>query len=117
MPFFDTDKQRAALLVLLLAVAIVYTLGPYATGLIGAPVLYVLFAPLHHKLAKWIRARPAAIVVLLLAFLILVLPGIWLIGLLVGNCPTASVETVVRSSVVLIRRFEEDSAAAFLELP
>jgi len=39
------------------------------------------------------------------------------IGLLVGNCPTASVETVVRSSAALIARFDEDAAAAFLELP
>src|SRR5438552_14351368 len=85
MPFFDTDKQRAALLVLLLAVAIAYALAPYATGLLGAPVLYVLFAPVHHVLARWIRPRPAAVIVILLAFLIIVLPGIWLVGLLVGQ--------------------------------
>lgn len=39
------------------------------------------------------------------------------IGLLMGNCPTARVDSVLRSNVKLIGEFERDSAAAFLELP
>jgi len=85
MAFFDTDKERAALLVLLLAVGVLYALMPYATGLIGAPVLYVLFAPFHKWLARRIRPAPAAIVVILSAFLLIVVPGVWLIGMLVGQ--------------------------------
>jgi predicted PurR-regulated permease PerM len=85
MPFFDTDKERAALIVLLLAVGVFYALMPYATGLIGAPVLYVLFAPSHQWLARRIRPGPAAVVVILIAFLVIVLPGVWLIGMLVGQ--------------------------------
>lgn len=85
MAIFDTDKQRAALLVLLLAVGIFWALLPYATGLLGAPVLYVLFSPLHRWLAPKIRPAPAAGVVILVAFLLIVLPGVWLIGMLVGQ--------------------------------
>jgi len=85
MPFFDTDKERAALIVLLLAVGVFYALMPYATGLIGAPVLYVLFAPAHQWLARRLRPGPAAIIVILIAFLVIVLPGVWLIGMLVGQ--------------------------------
>ena len=35
MPFIDTNHQRAAILVLVLGVALLIALTPYATGLIG----------------------------------------------------------------------------------
>ena len=52
MVFFDTKKERAALIVLLLAVGLAVALGPYVSGLLGAPVLYVLFHPMHRWLAR-----------------------------------------------------------------
>src|ERR1044071_1333836 len=85
MPLFDTDKQRAALAVLLLAVGVAIAVAPYATGLLGAPVLYVLFAPLHRWLARRIPPGLAAGVVILVAFLLIILPGTWLIGMLVAQ--------------------------------
>src|ERR1041385_9208113 len=85
MPLFDTDKQRAALAGLLLAVAVAIPIAPYATGLLGAPVLYVLFAPLHRWLARRIPQGLAAGVVIFLAFLLIILPGTWLIGMLVAQ--------------------------------
>jgi predicted PurR-regulated permease PerM len=85
MTFFDTNKQRAAIVLLLLGVGVAIALAPYATGLLGAPVLYVLFAPLHRWLARWIRPSIAAVLVILCAFLLIVLPGVWLIGMLVGQ--------------------------------
>ncbi|CAG0968841.1 hypothetical protein PHYC_01130 [Phycisphaerales bacterium] len=39
------------------------------------------------------------------------------LGLLVGNCSTAHVESIVRHGAPLIQVFEQDPAAAFLELP
>jgi predicted nuclease of predicted toxin-antitoxin system len=39
------------------------------------------------------------------------------IGVLLGNCPTAAVESLLRGSVEVIRRFVEDPESAFLELP
>ena len=51
MVFFDTKKERAALVVLLLAVGLAIALSPYVSGLLGAPVLYVLFRPMHQWLS------------------------------------------------------------------
>jgi predicted PurR-regulated permease PerM len=85
MTFLGTDKDRAAAVILLLAVGVFVALLPYATGLIGAPVLYVLFSPLHAWLARRIGRSTAAVVVIICAFLLIVLPGVWLIGMLVGQ--------------------------------
>jgi predicted PurR-regulated permease PerM len=76
MPLIDTNHQRAALILLLLGVGIAIALAPYATGLIGIPVLYAIFGPAYEWLS--LRARPkvaAGLVVVLAAFLIVV-PGI-----------------------------------------
>ena len=85
MALFDTKKERAALILALLAVALGWALWPYVSGLLGAPVLYVLFRGMHRKLSKYMPVGLAAGLVILLAFLIIVLPGIWLIGMLVGQ--------------------------------
>jgi predicted PurR-regulated permease PerM len=85
MAFFDTNKERAALLVLLLAIGVFITVAPFATGLLGAPVLYVLFAPFHRWLTRKVPAPVAAALVILTAFLLIVVPGVWLIGMLVGQ--------------------------------
>jgi predicted PurR-regulated permease PerM len=86
MPFFDTNKERAALIILLLAAGLFVVMVPYASGLLGAPVLYVLFAPLYRwMVGKKIPRSVSAALVILLAFLLIVLPGTWLIGMLVGQ--------------------------------
>lgn len=85
MALFDTKKERAALILGLLAVALAYALSPYVSGLMGAPVLYVLFRGIHRDLTRYMPAGVAAGIVILMAFLIIVLPGIWLIGMLVGQ--------------------------------
>jgi predicted PurR-regulated permease PerM len=111
MGFLDTDKQRAAIVISLLAIGVFIALVPYATGLIGAPVLYVLFHPWHQWLAARIRRGPAAIVVILCAFLLIVLPGVWLIGMLVGQAQSVAGTLVnspllARVSAFRIGRFE-----------
>ena len=90
MTISDTKKTRAAILVLLLAVAILFAVAPYATGLLGAPVLYVIFGPVHRRLARRIPARLAAALVILAAFLLTVVPGVWLIGMLVGQAQSVA---------------------------
>ncbi|HSB54750.1 MAG TPA: AI-2E family transporter [Gemmatimonadales bacterium] len=99
MPIFDTKKQRAALVVMLLAVGLVIAMAPYASGLLGAPVLYVVFAPMHRWLARKIRPGPAAGVVILTAFLLIVLPGTWLIGMLVGQAQGVA-QSLVKSPLL-----------------
>src|SRR2546427_9950292 len=75
MPFIDTNHQRAAILVLVLGVALLIALTPYATGLIGIPVLYAVFAPAHDWLAKRASPRLAASLGLARAPFLSVVPG------------------------------------------
>ncbi len=85
MPFLDTNHQRAALLVLLLGVGLVIALTPYATGLIGIPVLYAVFAPVHDWLAARVRPKLAASLVVTLALFLILVPGVSFAGLIVNQ--------------------------------
>src|SRR5256886_2205605 len=85
MPLIDSNHQRAALLVLLLGVALVIALTPYATGLLGIPVLYAVFAPVHVWLGMRVRPRLAASLVVALALFLIVVPGVSFAGLIVGQ--------------------------------
>src|SRR2546427_4623966 len=85
MPLIDTNHQRAALLVLLLGVALEIALTPYATGLIGIPGLYAVFAPVHEWLSLRVRPKLAASLVVALALFLIVVPGVSFAGLIVGQ--------------------------------
>lgn len=85
MALFDTKKERAALILVVLGVGLAFALFPYVSGLLGAPVLLVLFGPLHRWLSRRMPPSLAAGLVILIVFLIIVLPGVWLIGMLVGQ--------------------------------
>ena len=82
MPFFDTERQRAAWLVLALGIALTVALWPFSTGLIGAPVLYVVMAPLHRWLSRWMPPWFAAGVVIVLAIILILGPGLSFLGLI-----------------------------------
>src|SRR5262245_52655393 len=85
MALLDTSHQRAALLVILLGLGLGVALAPYATGLIGAIVLYVIFAPVN----DWLKARVspawAAAIIVIVALLVIVLPSIPLAGAIIGQ--------------------------------
>ena len=100
MPFLDTKHQRAAFIVLALGGAILWSLGPYATGIIGIPVLAVLFAPLHGWFVRY-GAPPgfAAIVVTLLGAVLLIVPGILVAGMLINEAQQVT-QNVLRSPVL-----------------
>jgi predicted PurR-regulated permease PerM len=85
MPFLDTNHQRAAILLLVLGVGLVLALTPYTTGLIGIPVLYTVFAPVHNWMAKRVSPRLAATFVVALALFLIVVPGLWFTGLIVNQ--------------------------------
>jgi predicted PurR-regulated permease PerM len=69
----ETKRRGAVTLVIALGVALLITLAPYATGLIGIPVLYVAFAPIHTWLARRTSATAgASLVVAVVLFLFLV---------------------------------------------
>ncbi len=81
MPFLETDRQRAAGLIMALGVALVVALWPFSTGLIGAPVLLVVMAPLHRWLSRRMPVRVAAAIVIVLGILLIIGPGVSIVGL------------------------------------
>jgi len=85
MPLIDTNHGRAALFVLVLGIALVIALTPYATGLIGIPVLYAVFAPVHEWLSLRVRPKLAATLVVTLALFLIVVPGVSFAGLIVSQ--------------------------------
>ena len=85
MPFLDTNHQRAALVLLILGIALVVAFVPFATGLVGIPVLYVMFEPVHRWLARRTSPRFAAAIVVLLALFLIVVPGVSFAGLIVAQ--------------------------------
>src|SRR5216117_3576063 len=100
MPLIDTNHQRAALLVLLLGVALLIALTPYATGLIGIPVLYAVFTPVHEWLSLRVQPKLAATLVVALALFLIVVPGVSFAGLIVSQAQEiAAVSSGTRCSV------------------
>lgn len=85
MPFLDTRRERAALLLFLLGMGIIVALTPYATGLMGIPVLFVVFQPVHAWLSRHVQPRLAASLVVVLVLFLIVVPGIAFAGLVVNQ--------------------------------
>ena len=85
MPFLDSKRQRAATLILVLGVGLAYALWPFASGLISALVLYVLFSPVHRWLSRRVKPSLSAAVVVILAILLVVGPGISFLGLIANE--------------------------------
>ncbi len=85
MAFLDTRRQRAAWLIFALGLALVWALWPFSTGLIGAPVLYIIFSPVHRWLSRWMRPSVAAGIVVLLGLLLVLGPGISFVGLVAAE--------------------------------
>jgi predicted PurR-regulated permease PerM len=85
MVFFDTARQRAALLIALLGIGLAVALAPFATGLIGAVVLYVVLAPINTALRRRLRPTVAASLLTALAIVLLLVPGLSFAGLIVAQ--------------------------------
>jgi predicted PurR-regulated permease PerM len=72
MSFFESNHQRAAALITLLGIGLLVALLPYASGLIGGLMLYVIFSPLYTWLTRRLPGRVAAGVVVGVALVIVV---------------------------------------------
>jgi predicted PurR-regulated permease PerM len=99
MPILDSKQQRAAYLIIILGVALAIALWPFSTGLVGAPVLYVVFAPLHRRLATRMPRALAAGVVIVIAILVIVVPVTSIAGLIATEAQDIA-SGVIRSSLV-----------------
>ncbi len=101
MSFLIDRQQRAALLIFVLGAGLLWATWPYFSGLLGAPVLYVIFGALHLKLAKRIGASAAAIVVIVIAFVVIFLPVVGAVGLLANEAQGWA--TTIKDSELLQR--------------
>lgn len=95
MGFFDTKQQRASWMVAILGLLIVLALVPYASGLLGAPVLYILMSPVHEWLVPRLKHRGVATTIVILVTLVgIVLPFTWMLSMLVGQAQSAATAVV-----------------------
>jgi predicted PurR-regulated permease PerM len=100
MAFLDTKRDRAAFLIFVLGLGLVYALWPFSTGLIGAPVLYIMLAPMYRWLVR-LRIKPglAAGLVVLSGILLIVGPGLSFLGV-VANEAQDMATGVIRSPLL-----------------
>lgn len=99
MPLLSSQHVRAQVVIAILGVALVVALWPYVTGLIGAPVLYVLFDPPYRWLRRRLPPSAAATLVVILAVLLILGPGASIAGLVVNEAQGVA-ESLVRSPLV-----------------
>ena len=59
MTLLQTPRDRASVLIFVLAVLILIALAPFLSGLLGAAVLYVVFVRLYGRLER--RMRPVEV--------------------------------------------------------
>lgn len=91
MSIFDTAHQRAAWLVAILGIIVIIALAPYASGLLAAPVLYVVFRPMHTWLVSRLQYRGLASgIIIMVALFTIVLPLVWMVSLLLGQAQDAA---------------------------
>ena len=89
MPFLQTVRDRAALVIAILATIVAVGLSPFTSGLLGAAVLYVVFVRPYRWLERVSKPGIAATAVLVAALLLIALPVTWLIGMLIHQAPDA----------------------------
>jgi predicted PurR-regulated permease PerM len=101
MALLQTPRSRAAALVAVLGIAIALALTPFASGLLGAAVLYVICAPAHRRLSRVLPPRVAAAVVLTVALVLVLLPLAVVVGIMVNEAPNTL--RMLQSGAVLDR--------------
>jgi predicted PurR-regulated permease PerM len=117
MQILHSRQSRAGLLILVLGIAVAIAVSPYAIGLIGSGVLYVMFAGLYARLKPVLRAHGAATVTLIAAILLVLLPLTWIVGLVIDQAPDTlqalqSADAMSRLNSLTIGRFQAGAEIA-----
>jgi predicted PurR-regulated permease PerM len=100
MAFLDTKRDRAAFLIFMLGLGLAYALWPFSTGLIGAPVLYIMFVPIYRGLVgQGLKPGLAAGLVVLLGIVLILGPGLSFLGV-VANEAQQMAGGVIRSPLL-----------------
>ena len=89
MNILDSPRHLAGAIVILLGVGIAIALSPFAVGLLGIVVLYVLVEPVHVAVSRRIGRGRSALLLLVLVALLVLLPGGFLVGLVIEQAPSA----------------------------
>ncbi len=111
MAVFDTPHQRASWLVAILGILLAIALAPYASGLLAAPVLFIIFRPMHAWLVRHLKYRGLASGLVIVAVLVtIVLPLVWMVSLLVGQAQDAA-NAIVKSPI--LQRLDELRIGSF----
>jgi len=87
MDFLHSKQHRAELVIVLLGIAILIAISPFASGLLGATVLYVLCSPVYRRLARLMHHDLAAALTLIGAVLCIAFPIAWVIWLAADQLP------------------------------
>lgn len=87
MRLLDTKHQQAAIFILVLGIALVIALAPFATGLIGIPVLYIIFFPVYRALAPKLKPTAAAAIAVALALLVVLSLALLLTVVIANQAP------------------------------
>ena len=85
MAYIESNRGRAALLIVALGIALMIGLAPYISGLLGGIVLSVVLTPMHRSLARRIHPVPAALILLVGVLVLIVGPGIAFVGLVINQ--------------------------------
>lgn len=92
----NTRQGRASALILILGLAILVALSPFTSGLLAAPVFYVMFEPLYERFARRVPSAAAAALTVVVAVLLILVPGSWLLAMIVGQAQDV-ITNLVRS--------------------
>ncbi|MBW3570748.1 MAG: AI-2E family transporter [Gemmatimonadetes bacterium] len=101
MPLLQTRRQRAGFLVAALGIAIAIALAPFASGLLGIVVLYVICAPSHRRLSRALPPRLSALIVLTVALVLVLLPLGVVVSVIVSEAPATV--AALRDNALLMR--------------
>jgi len=86
---FPTQRRLLASgSVVVLGLGLLVAVAPFIPGLIGAPVLAVVFTPLQRRLAQAMRPSLAAIIVVFVAILCVLIPALVIVVLIIGQAPS-----------------------------
>ena len=89
MNAFNSPRDRAQLLLVVLGIAIAIAITPFAAGLLGSLVLYVAVAPVHRRLLARVPARLSALIIVTATAVLILLPLAWLLVIAIGQAPEA----------------------------
>lgn len=101
MRIADLPRTRAQLLVIVLGAGIAIAIAPFVPGLLGAAILFVVFAPAHRRARRRLAPGLSAGIAVLGAAAVVMVPGAMLVALVIDRAPGMLVD--LQESALLTR--------------